>query len=182
MIRDFIRSISLLALVLMSAGCKSELNQGNEAGVPPMSIAVSSPSFKEGERIPIKFTCDGMNLSPQLDWSGQVATVHSLALIMDDPDAPAGTFVHWVLFNLPGDLASLPEGVSGTGVAGSNGLRKLGYGGPCPPKGSTHRYFFKLYALDSTLDLKEGASNAEVERAMQGHIVGQGQLSGKYSR
>ena len=182
MIRSFIHIISLVFLVLISAGCKSELNQGNEAGVTPMSIPVSSPSFKEGERIPIKFTCDGTNLSPQLDWSGQPATVHSLALIMDDPDAPAGTFVHWVLFNLPGDLASLPEGVSGTGVAGTNGFRKLGYGGPCPPKGSTHRYFFKLYALDFALDLKEGASKAEVERAMQGHILGQGQLGGKYSR
>lgn len=153
-----------------------------------MSISLSSPAFTEGGMIPQKFTCDGQNLSPQLNWGAIPQNTKSLALIVDDPDAPIGTFVHWVLFNIDSNLKGLPEGVakspsiSGIGLQGVNDFRKTGYDGPCPPKGSPHRYYFKLYALDSMLNLNTGASKSDVEKAMQGHILAQGQLMGKYSR
>ena len=147
-----------------------------------MSIHVTSTAFNEGENIPKEYSCDGENLSPPLAWSDVPQGTQSLVLIVDDPDAPSGTFVHWVVYDLPAALASLPEGASGIGREGVNGFRKSGFGGPCPPRGSTHRYFFKLYALDMVLGLKAGASKAEVEKAMQGHILAQGQLVGKYGR
>ncbi len=147
-----------------------------------MPLQVSSPAFSEGGTIPKKFSCDGENISPQLSWSGAPGGTKSLALILDDPDAPGGTFVHWVLFNLPDNTTELPEGSSGVGTPGTNSFRKEAYGGPCPPKGSTHRYFFKLYALDTSLSLKSGASKADVEKAMSGHILAQGQLMGKFGR
>lgn len=146
-----------------------------------MTIQLTSAAFQEGGTIPKKYTCDGQNISPQLDWSGLPDQTKSLVLIVDDPDAPGGTFVHWVLYALPADLKGLSEGAS-TGVQGANSFRKSGYGGPCPPKGSTHRYFFKLYALDTSLSLKPGASKADVEKAAGGHILAQGQLMGKYGR
>lgn len=147
----------------------------------PLTIKLTSPAFEEGGTIPKKYTCDGQNLSPQLDWSGLPEQTKSIALIVDDPDAPGGTFVHWVLYGLSGDLKSLAEG-TGDGVPGASGFRKSAYGGPCPPKGTPHRYFFKVYALDANLGLKPGASKAEVEKAMSGHILAQGQLMGKYGR
>ena len=147
-----------------------------------MTIQLTSCAFKEGETIPRRHTCDGENLSPTLSWSGVPHGTVSLALNADDPDAPAGTWVHWVLVDLASEITGLPEGVSGVGVDGVNGFRKPGYGGPCPPKGSTHRYYFKLYALDKTLGLKAGMSKADVEKAMQGHILAQGQLMGRYGR
>jgi hypothetical protein len=103
-------------------------------------------------------------------------------MITDDPDAPVGTFVHWVLYNIPPDTTSLPKGVSGVGTQGVNGFGRSGYGGPCPPKGPAHRYFFKLYALDTSLNLQSSATKAEVEMAMQGHVLAQGQLMGTYKR
>jgi Raf kinase inhibitor-like YbhB/YbcL family protein len=106
----------------------------------------------------------------------------SLALIMDDPDAPSGTWVHWVLFNLPASASGLDQGKNGGGVEGKNDFAKLGYGGPCPPRGSNHRYYVKLYALDKLLELKAGATKAQVESAMRGHILAQGQLMGRYGR
>lgn len=147
-----------------------------------MTISITSPSFTEGGAIPKAYTCDGSNTSPQLDWTGIPAGAKSLALIADDPDAPAGTWIHWVLFDLPPDLSGLPEASSGVGTQGKNSSNKLVYGGPCPPKGSPHRYYFKLYALDTLLNLKAGATKADVEKAMQGHILAQGQLMGKYGR
>ncbi len=153
-----------------------------------MSIQLTSTAFKEGEAIPKKYTCDGQDVSPSLSWTDLPAGAKSLALIADDPDAPAGTWVHWVLFNIPVSLRGLPEGVAktatvpGVGVQGNNDFRKTGYGGPCPPRGKPHRYFFKVYALDSVLQLNPGAGKADLEKAMKGHILGQGQLMGKYSR
>ena len=148
-----------------------------------MPITITSPSFSEGGTIPKLYTCDGSDLSPQLEWTGVPQETQSLALIVDDPDAPAGTWVHWVLYDLPPDLSGLPEAVSGAGTQGKNSSSKLAYSGPCPPKGSPHRYYFKLYALDTLLKLKEGgASKADVEKAMAGHILAQGQLMGKYGR
>ena len=147
-----------------------------------MTIQLTSPAFSEGGAIPKKFTCDADNVSPQLAWSGVPSETKSLVLIVDDPDAPSGDWVHWVLYDLPPELTGLAEGIKGVGVDGVNDFRKPGYGGPCPPRGSNHRYFFKLYALDTRLNLKPGASKAEVEKDMGGHILAQGQLVGIYGR
>ncbi len=147
-----------------------------------MTISITSTAFTEGEKIPRLYTCDDQDVSLPLAWSGVPTGTVSLAVIMDDPDAPSGTWVHWVLFNLPGSLTGLEQGKSGGGVEGKNDFGRLGYGGPCPPRGSTHRYYIKLYALDRMIDLKAGATKAQVEKAMQGHILAQGQLLGKYGR
>jgi len=153
-----------------------------------MVLQISSTAFSEGGTIPKKFTCDGPDASPQLSWGGAPAGTQSFALIMDDPDAPVGTWVHWVLYNLPTSTNGLPEGVAkqeqvaGGALQGRNDFKKIGYGGPCPPPGKPHRYFFKLYALDGKLDLKAGATKPDVEAAMKGHILGQGQLMGRYGR
>jgi Raf kinase inhibitor-like YbhB/YbcL family protein len=183
---QMIRSSSIPLLFILFAailaGCRSASSTPTETEESEMNLQVTGPAFSEGEAIPAKYTCDGSDLSPQLDWTSVPQGTQSLALIADDPDAPVGTWVHWVLFDLPPDLVSLPEGASRIGTQGMNSFRKLTYGGPCPPKGSPHRYYFKLYALDTLLNLEEGASKAEVEKAMQGHILAQGQLMGKYGR
>ncbi|OGO28237.1 MAG: hypothetical protein A2W33_06950 [Chloroflexi bacterium RBG_16_52_11] len=147
-----------------------------------MAIQLTSKAFTEGDNIPKRFTCDGTNTSPQLAWTGIPNGSKSLALIMDDPDAPGRTFVHWVLYDLPPDLIELAEGYKGVGVAGVNSYRKTSYNGPCPPPGSTHRYYFKLYALDAALNLSSGSTKEDIEKAMQGHILAWGQLMGKYGR
>lgn len=153
-----------------------------------MSFTVSSASFQNGADIPKKFTCSDADVSPELHWTSPPAGTQSFALIADDPDAPAGTWTHWVLFDLPAQIAALPEGVPKTDELpsgahqGRNDFRKIGYGGPCPPAGKPHHYLFKLYALDKKLDLKPGASKPELEQAMQGHILAQAELMGKYKR
>jgi Raf kinase inhibitor-like YbhB/YbcL family protein len=151
------------------------------------TIQMTSPAFQEGEMIPTQYTCDGDNVSPPLDWKAIPEGTKSLALIVDDPDAPRGTFVHWVLYDLPPDLEGLPEALpSGKGLPiggeeGINSTDQLGYIGPCPSSG-THRYFFKLYALDEKLNLPAGETKAKLLEAMEGHILGQGQLMGRYKR
>jgi Raf kinase inhibitor-like YbhB/YbcL family protein len=153
-----------------------------------MSFQIASASFSPGGSIPKKFTCDGPDTSPQLSWKDAPAQTQTFALIVDDPDAPVGTWVHWVLYNLPANSKELTEGVekqeqlSNGALQGRNDFRKIGYGGPCPPPGNPHRYYFKLYALDSKLNLKAGATKAEVESAMKGHILGQTELIGRYGR
>ena len=153
-----------------------------------MSFQISSAAFSSGEAIPKKFTCDGPDVSPQLSWKEVPAATRSLALIMDDPDAPVGTWVHWVLYNLPANTRELPEGMerqehtATAALQGRNDFRKIGYGGPCPPPGKPHRYYFKLYALDTELDLKTGATKADLERAMKDHILGEADLMGRYGR
>lgn len=147
-----------------------------------MTIQMTSNAFNSGGTIPKRYTCDADNVSPPISWTSLPQGIKSLALIVDDPDAPGGIWVHWVLYNLPGELSGINEGVKNLGMDGYNDFNKLGYGGPCPPKGSTHRYYFKLFALDTLLDLKPGASKRVLERAMQGHILAQGQLVGKYAR
>lgn len=149
-------------------------------GEGPMVMALTSPYFNDGESIPIQFTCDGDDISPELDWFGTPGETVSLALIMDDPDAPGGTWVHWVLYNLPFDLNGLRQGETGVGVDGLNSWGRTGYGGPCPPSG-THRYFFKLYALDIDLDLGPKADKAALLAAIEGHVIGQAELMGTYS-
>ncbi len=151
-------------------------------------LIITSSAFHDGETIPPKYTCDTTDTSPDLHWSGVPAGVKSLALIVDDLDAPNGTWVHWVLFNIPPELADLPAGVQqapiveGTGIQGKNSSGNDGYNGPCPPKGKPHHYYFKVYALDIVLDLISGSTKAQVEKAMVGHILAQGQLVGTYGR
>jgi Raf kinase inhibitor-like YbhB/YbcL family protein len=178
---------SVVVAILAGCGPTSPAGGENEGG-NGMQMQMSSTAFKEGEAIPVVYTCDGKNISPPLSWTEVPQGSQSLTLIVDDPDAPAGTWVHWVVFNLPPAMSSLSEGASSSGrqeqfgIAGTNSFQKSGYGGPCPPKGKPHRYFFKLYALDTMLGLKSGASKADVEKAMQGHILAQGQLMGTYGR
>jgi Raf kinase inhibitor-like YbhB/YbcL family protein len=161
------------------------------AGTDPAgkdSMHLASTAFAEGARIPEKYTCDGENVSPPLKWNGVPADARSLALIVDDPDAPAGTWVHWVVYDLAPSVSELPEGAShseplpGGARQGMNSFRRVGYGGPCPPPGKTHRYFFKLYALDATLELKSNASKKDVEHAMEKHILAHAELMGTYQR
>jgi len=152
-----------------------------------MAITVTSTAFAEGELIPRRHTCDGQDVSPPLVWSGIPEGTQSIVLICDDPDAPMGTWVHWVLFNLPAETAELSDDIPETAtlesgaVHGKNDFGRLGYGGPCPP-GGTHRYFFKVYALDQKLSLESGATKAQLCQAMEGHVLAEGQLMGKYSR
>jgi len=152
-----------------------------------MAITITSSAFIDGATIPRKYTCDAEDISPDLKWSGVPNGAQSLALICDDPDAPVGTWVHWVLFNIPADATALQAGIPAEAVLkngarhGQNDFRKLGYGGPCPP-GGTHRYYFKLFALDTLLTLESGSTKAQLLAAMKGHILAEGQLMGKYKR
>jgi Raf kinase inhibitor-like YbhB/YbcL family protein len=171
-----------LSLLLLMAGCKGKTQAPSSQEGGSMAISITSTAFTEAGQIPRLYTCDDQNVSPPLAWSGVPTGTVSLALIMDDPDAPSGTFVHWVLFNLPQGLSGLDQGKNGGGIEGINDFRKIGYSGPCPPRGSNHRYYVKLYALDISLDLKSGSSKSQVESAMRGHILAQGQLMGKYGR
>jgi Raf kinase inhibitor-like YbhB/YbcL family protein len=178
---------SILVLVIASSmlvACGS----ATEEEVGKMTIQLTSTAFTEGQPIPKKYTCEGPDVSPALSWKGAPEGAKSFALICDDPDAPMGTWVHWVLFNIPADTTGLAEDVpkklkldSGA-KQGTSDFKRPGYGGPCPPPGKPHRYFFKLYALDTVLDLKEGATKKDLEKAMQRHILGQGRLMGTYKR
>jgi len=158
------------------------------SGGAAMAFHLTSSVFSHGGDIPRKHTCDGPDVSPALSWAEAPADTQSFALIVDDPDAPVGTWVHWVLYDLPAAVRELPEGVpkeeelkSGA-RQGRNDFRRLGYGGPCPPPGPAHRYFFKLYALKSKTSLKPGASKQELLRAMEGKILAQAELMGRYKR
>jgi Raf kinase inhibitor-like YbhB/YbcL family protein len=142
-----------------------------------------SPAFEEGAAIPKKFTGDGMDVSPPLGWTDAPREARSFAVICDDPDAPRGTWVHWVLFNIPADAAGLGEAGRVDGARqGKNDFGKLGYGGPAPPRGKPHRYHFKLLALDTMLTLPEGSTKQQVEGAIKGHVVADAQLMGTYGR
>jgi len=153
------------------------------------TMQIKSTAFEENGVIPKKYTCDGSDVSPPLSWTKPPSGTKSIALICDDPDAPVGTWVHWVLYGLSPENTALPENVpvqkdSFMGVAkqGINDFHRIGYGGPCPPKGPAHRYFFKIYALDIELNLPAGATKKEVEKVMKGHILAEGQMAGKYGR
>jgi Raf kinase inhibitor-like YbhB/YbcL family protein len=151
-----------------------------------MPFHLTSSAFQNGEFIPKQYTCDGADVSPSLGWSEPPTGTKSLALIMDDPDAPAGTWVHWVLYDLPGDTRKLEEGIAkdrqlGDGMRqGRNDFGKIGYDGPCPPRGGPHRYYFRLYALDRKMNLKTGASKAELERAIKGHVLAEAEIVGRF--
>lgn len=150
-------------------------------------MKLESPAFAPAQPIPQKYTCDGADVSPELRWSNAPPGTKTFALIADDPDAPRATWVHWVVYNIPGTTHEIPEGAGKTattsiGVQGRNDFGPAGYGGPCPPPGKPHRYFFKLYALDTKLDLKPGATKKDLESAMQGHMLANADLMGTYQR
>jgi Raf kinase inhibitor-like YbhB/YbcL family protein len=192
--------VKLISVLVLAASWFAALRSGPIAvaaesvsltpsqGARNMAFAMSSTSFQNGGDIPKKFTCDSADISPELSWTEPPAGTQSFTLIADDPDAPAGTWTHWVLFNVQPAARNLPEGVSKIDELpdgarqGRNDFHKIGYNGPCPPPGKPHRYFFKLYALDRKLDLKPATSKQEVEQAMQGHILGTGERMGKYQR
>jgi Raf kinase inhibitor-like YbhB/YbcL family protein len=152
-----------------------------------MTITITSTAFTDGGMIPRDYTCDGRDISPPLAWSSVPEGTKSLAIICDDPDAPVGTWVHWVLFNIPATVNELPRSVPPDKVLengarhGINDFRKFGYGGPCPP-GGTHRYYFRIYAVDIELTQKPGLSKAELLKAIKDHILADGQLMGRYTR
>jgi len=149
---------------------------------------LTSSAFRPDEQIPVDYTCDGKNVSPPLQWSGIPSGTKSLALMVDDPDASSGAWTHWIVFNLPADRTDLPEAVPagdtapGNALQGRNDFKNVGYGGPCPPPGKAHHYYFRLYALDLLLDVKPGATKKEMEAAMAKHVLGQAQLMGTYRR
>lgn len=153
-----------------------------------ISFTLTSSVFNSGNIIPTQFTCSGANLSPPLSWTGAPQSTKSFAIICDDPDAPAGTWVHWVYFNIPDSVSSLDEGLKAdetledNSIQGLNDFQKPGYGGPCPPPGSPHRYYFKLYALDTMLNLQTGAKKEDLITAMKGHILANTELMGTFSR
>jgi Raf kinase inhibitor-like YbhB/YbcL family protein len=190
------RVVVMLGALILATGCASGLAPVAPAPSPEpvqpaqeggAAMKLTSSAFSEGEMIPTRYTCDGADVSPPLAWGDAPAGTKALALICDDPDAPAGTWVHWVLINLPASTSGLPEGVSREkspptgGINGTTSGRRIGYNGPCPPSG-THRYYFKLYALDGPLALTNSATAKDVQAAMKGHILAEAQLMGRYKR
>jgi len=165
------------------------------AGVPPAEaesaprLSIRSSAFSEGGRIPRQYTCDGADSSPPVEWTGVPEKTRTFALVCNDPDAPRGDWVHWVVFDLPATTKGLPENaapngrekLAGSGTQGRNDFGKIGWGGPCPPSGS-HRYTFRLYALDTELDLAPGTTREELVKAMQGHVLAQAQVTASYAR
>jgi len=152
-----------------------------------MTIRVTSAVFEEGEPIPTRYTCSGVDISPPLEWNNLPENTESLAIIVEDPDAPGGLWTHWIIYNLPGDAMSLPEHVMGRekldngAEQGLNDFGRVGYGGPCPPNG-THRYFYKIYALDMKLEMPPLIKRDQLLGALKGHILDEGQLMGVYTR
>lgn len=178
--------ICIVAVILLSS-CSSATSTPTPEG--NMSLDLKSDAFVNGQSIPAKYSCIGKNISPALTWNDPPAGTQSFALIMDDPDAPGGTWVHWVLYNIKPDWRSLQEDLPMTGknidpnavFFGTNSSGNIRYDGPCPPSG-THRYYFKLYALDTQIGLLPGASKEKILEQMQGHILGQGELMGTFSK
>jgi Raf kinase inhibitor-like YbhB/YbcL family protein len=177
----------MIAALCIWVGCERS-SMEIRSGESPMSIQVTSTAFQQGMMIPTQYTGDGADQSPPLRWSEPPPGTKTIALICDDPDAPSGTWVHWVFFNVPAQTRELQAGVptsetfSNGAKQGNNDFGNIGYNGPAPPKGKPHRYFFKLYALDVAVDLPPGATKAQLEGAMKGHIMADGQLMGTYQR
>ena len=170
--------------LLFLEGCTGGLSVTTQT----MTMQMTSPAFADGEHIPVNHTADGTDKSPELRWGGIPPNTQSFALVCEDPDAPRGTWTHWVLFNIPADKTTYAEGVPTDkqlpdgARQGKNDFGKIGYGGPSPPKGKPHRYYFKLYALDTKLDLPAGATRQQVLDAIKGHVLAEGQLMGQYGR
>jgi len=175
-------NIRLFILLIRIFGCN------NDSEDKTMSLSISSSAFNEGDRIPDKYTCEGEDISPQLIWSDTPEGTKSFTLICDDPDAPMGTWDHWLIYNIPADSEGLSEAVPTNELLtdgskqGLNSWEQTSYGGPCPPPGDPHRYFFKLYALDTMLTLTGDADKSTLENEMQEHILAEAQLMGTFSR
>ena len=180
-LRFFLVVILLVAL----SGC---ISQEKKEEVIMEKISISSNAFEDGGSIPTEYTCEGQDYSPALSWGKVPSGTKTVALIVDDPDAPIGTFTHWLIYNIPADKHKLPERVdkkeslADGSLQGVNDFRKIGYNGPCPPPGKPHRYYFKIYALDKRLDLAGGATRSQLEKAMEGHILAKGETMGSYGR
>jgi hypothetical protein len=170
---------------LVATGCAEHARSAKE---PATKIQITSDVFADGQPIPAKYTCDGQGVSLPLTWTNAPADAKSFVLIADDPDAPGGAWVHWVIYNLPPTATSLAENMSPSpqlpdgAKQGINDFGQTGYGGPCPPPGKPHRYFFKIYALDTTLGLNSGTTKNELLKTMNGHVLAEGQLWGTYQR
>jgi Raf kinase inhibitor-like YbhB/YbcL family protein len=184
-------SMSLLLLMFSAVtGCAQTAPPEQKAppGGDKMPFIITSTAFADGAEIPVKYTCDGQNISPQLNWGDGLPGTASFVLILEDPDAQVKNFTHWVIFNLPPDTPGLPEAVTkdtrlaSGALQGKNGAGTIGYFGPCPPRGSPHHYRFTLYALDKSLDLTAGATKNQVLEAIEGHILAQSQFVGLYQR
>jgi Raf kinase inhibitor-like YbhB/YbcL family protein len=191
------RVIPLLLIFMFFSGCVSHENTLIEKETPieeetieeeiiMETLSIYSNIFEDGATLSSTYTCDEDDISPGISWEEVPAGTQSMALIMDDPDAPGRTFVHWVIYNIPASRSGLPSGVAKNNtlddgsLQGKNDFGKIGYGGPCPPSGKPHRYVFKVYALDTELDLKSGATKSQLEAAMKGHILAQGEMVGTY--
>lgn len=184
--KNFSKISIIIILILIFSGFffwqKYQGKKNSQKLELPKQMEISSPAFENNSQIPSKYTCDGQDINPPLEIKNIPERTQSLVLIVDDPDAPMGTFLHWLVFNINPDASiidenSIPQG----GIQGRNDFGKENYGGPCPPSG-THRYFFKIFALDKKLDLKAGAKLKEVEKAMEGHILDKAELIGIYQR
>lgn len=178
----------LVFLCLFITGAAGAQQPATEAAPATKVLTLASTAFKAGEAIPKRYTGDGLDVSPPLKWKNVPEGCKSLVLVADDPDAPVGTWVHWVLYNLPPSAQEIPEGVAkekslvGGIKQGRNDFGGFGYGGPSPPPGKPHRYFFQLYALDTMLDLGPGATKKQLLEAMEGHILARAELVGTYQR
>lgn len=155
-----------------------------------MTLTITTDAFGNGQPIPARYTCDGENISPPLSWSGVPEGTASLAIVVDDPDAPGGTFAHWLIYDLAPEIAGLPEQIPADKILrdladacqGMNDFRQIGYGGPCPPRGTPHRYYFRLFALDRTLGVGPGVPRNDLDRVMRGHVLGEAQIMGTFRR
>ena len=178
-------SVSFIGLIFLMCGQKQEpMAKSKPVPKPAAGFTIQSLAFQDNARIPDKFTGVGENISPQLNWENPPVGTQSFALIMDDPDAPRGTFTHWIIFDIPSNVSSLPEGVARSEILPdssrqlANGANRIGYTGPMPPPGKVHHYHFKLFALDKKL----GKIAQPIEKEMEGHILGQTMLTGTYER
>lgn len=175
----------LMLMLSATVACSSGAPAAKEGG---MKLSVSSSAFGEGESIPKKFACNGQNISPPLTWRNVPQGTKAFALIVDDPDAPSGTFTHWLIFNIPSETHELSAAIPSQGklpsgaLQGKNDFGEIGYDGPCPPSGPAHHYRFTVYALDKSLDLKAGATREQVINAMEGNVLARGRLTGTYKR
>jgi hypothetical protein len=164
----------------------SNKNDGKKPKKEIIKIELKSDAFAAGDSIPKKYTCDGEDVSPRISWGKAPEGTKEFALICDDPDAPGGNWVHWVLFGLSPRVVFVSENMPREEMVsvkqGKNSFGKIGYNGPCPPKGPAHRYYFRLYALDKKLELKQGATKDEIMKAIKGHIIAKGELMGRYGR
>lgn len=176
---------SCVAALLAAAGCKSVAGPSAAPGVSVASLAVTSRSFASGGAIPVDFTCDGADRSPELSWSAPPPGTRSFAVLVDDPDAPSGNFTHFVAYDIDASARELQEGgdpAASGGASGNNDFDRPGYGGPCPPRVQIHHYVFRVYALDTRLEIDPAVDRSALVAAMSGHVLGEGALVGLYSR